>query len=153
MTDKTLDEAYTDMVNALIKPGEEIIEETTPLKAHLNHMALLLAGESGELVDAIKRHTIYGKDLDYVNVLEELGDIEFALEAIRAALGINREEVLAMNADKLLTRYPDGRYSNADAQARADKESGQIGIDLASGPDSTATMEVKSNEEKGDYSC
>jgi len=130
MTDKTLEENYSEMVNALIKPGEEIIEETTPFKAHMNHMVMLLAGESGELVDAIKRHTIYGKDLDYMNVLEELGDIEFALEAIRAALNINREEVLAMNADKLMTRYPDGRYSNADAQARADKESGQIKIEL-----------------------
>lgn len=130
MTDKTLDGKYSEMVDALIKPSEEIIAETTPLKAHLNHMAMLLAGETGELVDALKRHTIYGKDLDYMNVIEELGDIEFALEAIRKALSINREEVLTMNADKLMARYPNGKFSNADAQARADKESGQIKIEL-----------------------
>jgi uncharacterized protein YabN with tetrapyrrole methylase and pyrophosphatase domain len=65
-----------------------------------------------------------------MNVIEELGDIEFALEAIRKALSINREEVLTMNADKLMARYPNGKFSNADAQARADKESGQIKIEL-----------------------
>jgi hypothetical protein len=35
-----------------------------------------------------------------------------------------------MNADKLMARYPNGKFSNADAQARADKESGQIKIEL-----------------------
>ena len=114
--------AYAEMVDALIKPGEEIINETTPLKAHLNHMAMLLAGESGELVDAIKKHTIYGKELDMMNVIEELGDIEFALEAIRAALTIGREEVLFANADKLVDRYPTGEFSNEHAQKRLDKQ-------------------------------
>jgi len=116
--------AYSEMVAALIKPGEEIIEETTPLEAHLNHMAMLLAGESGELVDAIKKHTIYGKELDMMNVIEELGDIEFALEAIRSALNIGREEVLFANADKLAGRYPDGEFNNDHAQKRLDKQEG-----------------------------
>ena len=125
--------AYGEMVNALNKPGEEIIEQTTVLTAQLNHMALLLAGEAGELVDAIKKHTIYGKPLDYVNVIEEMGDIEFALEALRQLLTINRDETLAMNVDKLSVRYASGKFSNEQAQARADKESGQIGIDMVDG--------------------
>lgn len=116
-----LDQNYADMVAALVKPGEEIIEQTTPIHAHLNHMAMLLSGEVGELVDAIKKHTIYGKELDFVNVIEELGDIEFALEAIRKSLEIHRDEALAMNMEKLMKRYPEGKFSNADAQARADK--------------------------------
>lgn len=121
MPNMTLDQNHAAMVAALVKPGEEIIEQTTPIHAHLNHMAMLLAGETGELVDAIKKHTIYGKDLDFVNVIEELGDIEFALEAIRKSLEIHRDEALAMNMEKLMKRYPEGKFSNADAQARADK--------------------------------
>lgn len=148
----TLESTHADMVDALIKPGEEIIEQTSPLHAHLNHMVMLLAGESGELVDAIKKHTIYGKDLDFVNVIEELGDIEFALEAIRKALGIHRDETLVMNIEKLLARYPNGKFSNADAQARADKESGQqsieLGIDPAKpGSDQTVQMSMSDPSE------
>lgn len=119
--------AYGEMVTALNKPGEEIIIETTPLKAQLNHMTLLLAGETGELVDAIKKHTIYDKDLDYINIVEEMGDIEFALEALRQLLTISRDEVLSMNVEKLSTRYPSGSFSNAQAKARADK---QIELDV-----------------------
>lgn len=126
----TLQQNYAEMVAALIKPGEEIIEQTTPLKAHLNHMALLLSGETGELVDAIKKYTMYDKPLDYTNVIEELGDLEFALEAIRSALDLNRDECLIMNAEKLSARYPEGKFSNADAQARADKASGQDSLEL-----------------------
>tara|TARA_R110000850_G_scaffold91270_12_gene193853 strand:- start:316 stop:1011 length:696 start_codon:yes stop_codon:yes gene_type:complete len=143
----TLDENHAMMVAALIKPGEEIIAETTPLKAHLNHMAMLLAGEAGEVVDAIKKHTIYGKDLDFVNVIEELGDIEFALEAIRSSLTIHRDETLAMNMEKLAKRYPHGNFSNADAQSRADKETGtgyiEVNVDPAKpGADKTVKMNV-----------
>lgn len=45
-----------------------------PYPEHLIHMALGLAGEIGELLDAVKKHVIYGKPLDIVNLSEELGD-------------------------------------------------------------------------------
>jgi NTP pyrophosphatase (non-canonical NTP hydrolase) len=135
---KSDEQLYSEMVAALIKPGEQMVEEITPHTAHLNHMALLLAGETGELVDAIKKHTIYGKDLDFVNVIEEMGDIEFALEALRAALGINRDEVLSHNVEKLALRYAKGQYSDQAAKDRADK---QIGIDLSNGTDETGIVD------------
>lgn len=127
---KSQEDLYSEFVDSLIKPGEQMCEEITPLKAHLNHMALLLAGECGELVDAIKKFTIYGKDLDYINVIEELGDIEFALEAIRTAFTIHRDEVLAHNVEKLSKRYSEGRYSDQAAKDRADKQL-EINVDPA----------------------
>lgn len=45
-----------------------------PYSEHIIHMSLGLAGEMGELLDAIKKHAIYGKELDTVNLTEELGD-------------------------------------------------------------------------------
>ena len=33
-----------------------------------------VVGEIGELMDAYKRHIAYGKELDRINVLEEIGD-------------------------------------------------------------------------------
>lgn len=104
------------------KSGLDIVAEMTPESAHLVHMALGVAGEAGELVDAIKKHAIYGKELDIFNVIEELGDIEWYMQGIRSALGITREEVLKYNIAKLEKRYPSEGYSDTEAVARADKE-------------------------------
>ena len=38
------------------------------------HMVAGVVGEIGELMDAYKRHIAYGKELDRINVLEEIGD-------------------------------------------------------------------------------
>lgn len=114
---------YEQMVNDLVKNGIEIAKDFVqdPEKADLTHMALGVAGEAGELVDAIKKHTIYGKQLDLQNLEEELGDIEFYLQRIRYVLGFSREDILRANMAKLRQRYPAGNFSDKDAQLRADK--------------------------------
>lgn len=113
--------SYEEFVDSLKKPGEAIIASLSPKKADLWHMGTLLAGEAGEALDAIKKHVIYGKELDFENVIEELGDVEFALSGIRSALGIDRDLVLATNHFKLSKRYSNGSYSDEQAKNRADK--------------------------------
>ena len=121
---ETLKNQHSYMVARLAKPGEDIIKDLTPEKAHLWHMASCAQSEAGELFDAIKRPAIYNKgSYDRKNVVEELGDIEFYLEGIRQGLGITREETLQANMEKLGVRYASGTYSNEQAQARADKVS------------------------------
>ncbi len=115
-------EDYAAFVESLKKPGQAIIDSLDPKKADLLHMSVLLADECGELVGALKKHCIYGKELDFANVTEELGDIEFALSGIRTTLGIDRERVLSDNVFKLNKRYSSGSYSDEQAKARADKE-------------------------------
>ena len=110
------------MVEALCKPGHDIIMELDAVKADALHMAVGVSSESGELLDCIKKHTIYNKPIDHENLVEELGDIEFYLEWLRQVFGVTREEVLAANQAKLEKRYSSGKYSNEQAQARADKE-------------------------------
>lgn len=113
---------HAAMVAALVKPGQDIIQQMTPGKANALHMAVGASGEAGELLDAIKRFVIYNKPLDRENVVEELGDLEFFIEGLRAELGISREETLTANKFKLLgKRYASGTYSDAQAIARADK--------------------------------
>ncbi len=58
---------HAEMVAALAKPGAEIAATLRPFQAHALHMVLGIAGEAGELVDAIKKATIYGKGLDREN--------------------------------------------------------------------------------------
>jgi NTP pyrophosphatase (non-canonical NTP hydrolase) len=87
-------------------------------------MAVGISGESGELLDTIKKHAIYKKPLDMENVLEELGDLEYFMEGVRQAVGLTREECLKHNVDKLTKRYG-SKYSNEAAQIRADKQHGK----------------------------
>lgn len=113
---------HAQMVKALAQPGEQIVQRLTAPEAHALHMAVGICGEAGELLDAIKKHVIYKKPVDILNVIEELGDIEFYLEGLRQGFDISREQVLLANMAKLQVRYASGFYSDAQAQARADKE-------------------------------
>lgn len=125
MLDQLKAEEFEKMVMALAKPGEAIIRVLTPEQAHALHMAVGASGEAGELLDAIKKWVIYQKPLDLVNVLEELGDIEFYLQGLRTGLGITREQTIAANVAKLSKRYHTGGYTDAQAQQRADKPAGE----------------------------
>lgn len=112
---------HAKMVAALVKDGRLIASEMTANKAHLWHMATGIAGEAGELLDAIKKSVIYGKELDMENVVEELGDLEFYMEGLRQALFLLREQTLEYNIDKLSTRYAGLQYTDSAAIDRADK--------------------------------
>lgn len=116
-----LDKQYADMVFALAKPGDEIAKDFDGHKAHLMHMLIGLAGEVGELMDALKRPIIYRAGWDWPNITEELGDIEFYLQGLRQALSITREEALKANINKLSKRYAEKRYTDQQAVARKDK--------------------------------
>ena len=121
--ERVLATPYDAMVTALAKPGEAIRNAITAEACHLLHMAVGISGESGELLDAIKKVVIYGKPIDRKNVVEELGDLEFYMEGLRQGLNITREETLDANKRKLLgKRYANGYYTDAQAIDRADKE-------------------------------
>lgn len=113
---------YSEMVKALAKDGQEIIDSLTPEKAHIWHMGTGVVGEAGELIDAVKKQVIYNKEADIVNVIEEIGDIEFYLEGLRQAYGITREQTILHNKAKLAIRYEGGQYSDKAATMRADKK-------------------------------
>lgn len=112
---------HKDMVNRLKKQGYNIKQELTGNKCDIMHMAIGVAGEAGELLDAIKKHVIYNKALDVDNVIEELGDLEFYMQGLRETLGISRVRTLNENIKKLDKRYNQGTYTDADARNRADK--------------------------------
>lgn len=112
---------HSELVAALAKPGADIQVTLNPEKLDLWHMATGVVGEAGELVDAIKKHVIYNKPIDIENVIEELGDLEFYLEGIRANLSLTREQCLDHNIEKLSVRYNGLKYSDQAAQERADK--------------------------------
>jgi NTP pyrophosphatase (non-canonical NTP hydrolase) len=125
-TSKAQETSHMAMVAALVKPGSDILASLTPNKCNILHMAVGISGESGELLDAVKKAVVYNKPLDRTNVIEELGDLEFYMEGLRQELDISREQTLAANIHKLLSsdkaRYKLGVYTDAQAQDRADKQ-------------------------------
>jgi len=112
---------YEQFVQSIVKPGHDILVQLTPLQASMLHMAVGISGEAGELLDAIKKHAIYQKELDFDNVKEEAGDILFYLTGLLNDVGITLNECIEANREKLSKRYPNKCYSNADAIKRADK--------------------------------
>jgi len=84
---------HPEMVAGLAKRGEDIINELTPLSSHLLHMAVGIAGEAGELAQAIYISADFNS-IDKENVVEELGDLEFYLEGLRQGLQLNRDKTV-----------------------------------------------------------
>lgn len=119
-------------------------EMGTP-QLNLLHGAVGVSGEAGELLDAAKKYWAYGKPLDVVNVIEELGDIEFYAALVRMLLNLTREQVLAANVEKLSDRYKGLVYSDAAAIERADKAPEVKALDAATGVDTTAAGVVEVN--------
>ena len=70
------------------------------------HMLLGLTTEIGELQDIFKKHIAYKKEIDWVNVKEEIGDIFFYAASFCNINNFDLEEILETNVEKLESRYP-----------------------------------------------
>ena len=90
------------------------------VEMNLIHAAMGLASDAGEFVDCVKKHTIYGKELDTENAIEELGDVLWFIVFAANTLNVTLAEVMQANVNKLAKRYP-FMYSDEAAIARADK--------------------------------
>lgn len=111
---------YGHFVNVKMKSGSDILSQLTPEKCDLIHTAMGVSGEAGELLDAIKKHAMYNKPLDMDNIREEAGDLLFYWMNLLNKLDLPIHEIIRENMAKLDKRYAAG-YSDAEAQARADK--------------------------------
>ncbi len=70
--------------------------------------ALGLAGEAGEVVDAIKKWSYHGHLLDQKARLVEMGDVLWYLVLIGSVFGWELEQMVEANVAKLHKRYPYG---------------------------------------------
>ena len=67
-----------------------------------------LCGESGEVIDLVKKHLAQGHELNREKLAKELGDVAWYLAETAYALDYDLESIFQMNLDKLAKRYPDG---------------------------------------------
>ena len=78
----------------------------------LINSALGIGGESGEVIDLIKKYVYHGHSLDVEAIQKEMGDVCWYLAEIATALGFSFEEVFTKNIEKLSARYPNGFDKN-----------------------------------------
>jgi len=74
----------------------------------LTNYALGIAGETGEVVEMVKKHVFHGKAMNLADVEKELGDVLWYVAAVASTLGLDLTAIAQRNVDKLKTRYPDG---------------------------------------------
>lgn len=82
----TISITHPQLVAALVKPPVDIISTLSPFTVDLWHAATGIAGESGELLEAILFPPASG--VDRVNVREELGDLYFYIEQLAQRSGV-----------------------------------------------------------------
>ena len=78
-----------------------------------------LCGESGEVIDIVKKHLAQGHELDKEKIIKELGDVAWYMAEIATVLDVELEDVLAQNIEKLKKRYPEG-FSTEKSVNRAE---------------------------------
>lgn len=74
---------------------------------NLLHCAIGASTEAGELLDAFKKHIYYKKELDVVNIGEEIADMQWYLFNLCRLLNLDMEQLLEANIAKLKARYGD----------------------------------------------
>ena len=72
------------------------------------NMCMGLAGETGEVIDLMKKHLYHGHDLRLDKVQEELGDVLWYVAGLCEVLGLSMADVAQANVNKLCARYPEG---------------------------------------------
>ena len=88
----------------------------------LKNYCLGLCGETGEVIDLIKKMIYHGKeDVSPTDILYELGDVLYYLVAISNVLGIDFKEIAFNNNAKLLSRYPNG-FSKEKSNNRIEED-------------------------------
>ncbi len=90
----------------------------------LDHAAKGMVTEAGEFIDVLKKHSIYGKPIDRVNLKEELGDLMWYVALACNTLEIELGDVLAVNIAKLRARFPDKFTEEGALNRNLDAERG-----------------------------
>jgi NTP pyrophosphatase (non-canonical NTP hydrolase) len=95
-------------INEYQQLAKRTINKEMSKKDMLINSVMGLAGESGEVIDLVKKHLFHSHELDKNHLIKELGDVAWYLAEVCTALDITLEEVLITNIEKLKKRYPEG---------------------------------------------
>ena len=92
--------------------------EMTDLELKCN-VVFGLVGETGEIVDLLKKHLFHRHSLNLPKLWDEIGDCLWYLSALASIYDLSLDIIAQENIAKLTRRYPDG-FSYEDSQNRRD---------------------------------
>ena len=90
----------------------ELEEQEFPTERLLT-AAVGMSAEAGEFTEIVKKIIFQGKPVNEENLFHlkrELGDIMWYVAQACMGLGVDLDEVIEMNIDKLKARYPGGEF-------------------------------------------
>ena len=114
---------YTDFVKTVTSPETEdteaLVRRLRELSEKVNVSVLLnaaqgLGSEGGEFQEIVKKIVFQGKPLNDENIFHmkrELGDIIWYWTNACRSLGLDPNDVIAENVEKLKARYPTGEFN------------------------------------------
>lgn len=111
---------YSQFVRDLMAPCKTDLVAEKPLLA-----AVGLAGESGELLDEMKKVFWHGHKMDkkwFDEQVLEAGDILFYLQDLCNFLGVSLDKVRDRNVAKLKDRYKSGKFTTNESVNRKELE-------------------------------
>jgi NTP pyrophosphatase (non-canonical NTP hydrolase) len=95
-----------DIKEYVEKAGRTDAPLSSPME-HDVHMIFGMLTEIGELADIFKKNLAYKKEIDWINVKEEVGDLMWYTANFCKANEFDLEKILETNIDKLIARYPE----------------------------------------------
>jgi NTP pyrophosphatase (non-canonical NTP hydrolase) len=107
-------EAFIDRVNELERklPSDNINGVGVDLNRLLT-AAIGICAEGGEFAEIVKKISFQGKpynDANREHMIVELGDVMWYIAQGCIALGVDFNEILERNVQKLTSRYPEGTF-------------------------------------------
>ena len=88
--------------------AERTVNNDLQIDEQLSNLCMGLAGESGEVIDYIKKGLYHGHKLEINKIIEELGDVMWYITNISSYFSISMNKILEEKIRKLEERYPDG---------------------------------------------
>lgn len=110
-------ESYIDSLKRLHEQGCDI--------ARLDTAFTGLCSEAGEANDLVKKLKFHGKEYtDEIrqHLIKELGDVSWYWMNACLALGVDPDDVLERNIEKLESRYPGGKFDIYRSENRSEED-------------------------------
>jgi hypothetical protein len=111
---------YEIMVSELRKDPHVILAELTAQKCDMMHAAIGLTGEAGEICLAVVAMVTRSAPLDIVNIVEELGDMEFYANQLMLVTGLAAHQCLPVTVIQPTTVIESAMRISASAGRVAD---------------------------------